>query len=233
MIGVGRQPQPLPHVERTADLGEPKKLEGLESDYDRKRARVWDALWRYHFRGLIRSDDCVLDLGCGHCDFINRVVARRRIALDISPDLGRHLVPGVEAHIGSVTDLSFLVDGSVDFAFASNLFEHISRQEFAAVLGQLRTKLNQDGTLVILQPNYRYAFRQYFDDPTHVTIYSHIGLGEFLTTNGYELLEVRPRFLPLTLKSRLPAWPILIRIYLWSPWHPLGKQMLLRAKPCR
>jgi hypothetical protein len=45
------------------------------------------------------------------------------------------------------------------------------------------------------------------------------------------VIEVRPRFLPLTVKSRLPAWPILVWMYLNLPVKPLGKQMLLVAKP--
>ena len=47
------------------------------------------------------------------------------------------------------------------------------------------------------------------------------------------MIEVRPRFLPLTVKSRLPVWPFLIGAYLASPVKPLGKQMLLVARPRR
>ena len=44
---------------------------------------------------------------------------------------------------------------------------------------------------------------------------------------------MRSRFLPLTVKSRLPVSPLLIRAYLASPVKPMGKQMLLRARPRR
>ena len=57
----------------------------------------------------------------------------------------------------------------------------------------------------MLQPNYRYAYREYFDDYTHVAVYSHISLADFLVANGWEVIEVQPRFLPLTVKSRLPV----------------------------
>ena len=87
------------------------------------------------------------------------------------------------------------------------------------------------GTLTILQPNYRYAYREYFDDYTHIAIYSHIGLADFLTANGYEVLTVKPRFLPLTVKSHLPVSPWLVRAYLASPIKFLGKQMLISARP--
>jgi ubiquinone/menaquinone biosynthesis C-methylase UbiE len=199
--------------------------------YDPKRNVVWRALWKFHFSKLIQPSDCVLDLGCGWGDFINNVRARRRIGLDVWSGITDHLQPGVEAVVSSVTNLDSLADGSIDFAFASNLFEHISQADFAQVLKALSPKLTPGGTLNILQPNYRYASREYFDDYTHVAIYSHISLADFLDANGYDIVDVRSRFLPLTVKSRLPVSPALIGLYLKSPFKPMGKQMLVRARP--
>lgn len=201
--------------------------------HDSRRDTVWKALWRYYFRRIVPGDGCVLDMGCGYGEFINNVVARRRIGLDMWDGIRKHLAPGVEPVVSSVTDLSGIEDGSVDFAFASNLVEHIPQSDFARVLDQLRSKLSESGTLTLLQPNYRYASREYFDDYTHVAVYSHVSLADFLAANGYEVLEVRPRFLPLTVKSRLPVSPWLIGLYLRSPFKPMGKQMLVRARPRR
>jgi SAM-dependent methyltransferase len=201
--------------------------------FDPRRETVWKALWRYHFRHIVPTDGCVLDLGCGYGDFINQVEAKRRIALDSWERFPAHLRPGVEPIVASVTDLGGIDEGSVDFAFASNLFEHLAQADFAAALAALRPKLSARGSLAILQPNWRHAFREYFDDYTHVSIYSHVSLADFLEANGWEVIEVRPRFLPLTVKSRLPVWPPLIGAYLKSPVKPLGKQMLVRARPAR
>lgn len=198
---------------------------------DARRDIVWKALWSHYFKRRISPEDCVLDLGCGYGEFINNVVASRRLALDQWPQMPGHLAPGVEAHVGPVTDLSWIEDGRVDFAFASNLFEHVTQRDFAETLDALRSKLSPKGSLTLLQPNYRHAYREYFDDYTHVAIYTHISLADFLTANGWEVLEVRPRFLPLTVKSNLPVWPALIAAYLWSPIKPMGKQMLVRARP--
>ena len=201
--------------------------------HDVRRDTVWQALWLYYFRKIVPADGCVLDLGCGYGEFINNVAARRRIGLDMWDGIKSHLAPGVEPIVSSVTDLSAIEDDSVDFAFASNLFEHISQDAWLAVLAQLRAKLTERGTLTMLQPNYRYAFREYFDDYTHVAIYSHISLADLLVANGWEVLDVKPRFLPLTVKSRLPVSQWLIRLYLALPFKPMGKQMLLRARPSR
>jgi hypothetical protein len=45
------------------------------------------------------------------------------------------------------------------------------------------------------------------------------------------MLEIKPRVLPLRVKSRLPIRPWLIAAYLASPVKPLGKPMLLVANP--
>lgn len=200
---------------------------------DPRRDVLWQSLWRYRFSGMITQDDCVLDLGTGYGNFINTVVARRRIAVDAWQGFPAHLAPGVEHHVGSVTDLGFLDDGAVDFAFASNLFEHLTKADFALVLAALRAKLSPRGTLTIVQPNYRYAFREYFDDFDHKAIYSHVSLADFLDANGFDVFLTEPRFMPLSVKSRLPVTPLLIRAWLASPVKPIGKQMLVRARPRR
>ena len=200
--------------------------------FDPRREVLWRALWKYYFSTRIAPSDCVLELGCGYAHFINNVRARRRIAVDSWPGFREHLTAGVEGRVGNVADLTFLEDHSVDFVFASNLFEHLTQEEFRAVLQQLRRKLTPAGKAVVLQPNYRYAYKEYFDDYTHVTVYSHHSLCDFLGANGYEILECAPRFMPLTVKDRrMIVWGPLVGLYLRLPVKPLGKQMLVVARP--
>lgn len=198
---------------------------------DARREVLWRALNRYYFDSVVRPEDCVLELGAGYGHFINNVRAAERIALDVWEDFPKYLQPGIRSHVGPVEDLSFLADSSVDYAFASNLFEHITQPALQTVLEQLRSKLRPGGTINILQPNYRFAYREYFDDYTHITVYSDKSLCDFLEANGYEVIDCQPRFMPLTIKSRFKVSPILIRAYLMLPIKPLGKQMLIRARP--
>jgi SAM-dependent methyltransferase len=199
--------------------------------HDPRREILWQTLWRHYFSRLVTQTDCVLELGAGYGHFINQVEARRRIALDSWPEFVEHLQAGVEHQVGDVTDLSFLEPQSVQFAFASNLFEHISQEDFASVLRQLKRVLASGGTLNILQPNYYYAYREYFDDYTHRVVYTHVSLADFLEAHGYQVIESHPRLLPLTVKSRwMPISPPLIRLYLALPWKPFGKQMFIRAR---
>ena len=55
-------------------------------------------------------------------------------------------------------------------------------------------------------------------------------MAEALGMAGFEVIECRARFLPYTTKSRLPKWPVLVRLYLAlrpAQWL-FGKQMLRR-----
>lgn len=202
--------------------------------YDQKREILWRALWKFHFSKHVATSDCVLELGCGYAHFINNVQARRRIAVDSWPSFLKYLAKDVEGHVGDANDLSFLERGSIDFAFASNLFEHLTKECLSALLAQLSDKLTIRGKLAILQPNYRYAYKEYFDDYTHVSVYSHESLCDFLAAHRYEVIECIPRFLPLTIKNRkMIVSESLIRLYLSLPLKPLGKQMLVIARPIK
>ncbi len=198
---------------------------------DPRREILWRSLVQYYFQSQIAPTDCVLELGAGYGHFINNVRAARRIAQDHWPEFPKYLEAGIESYVNPIKDLSFLADNSVDFAFASNVFEHVSQEDFAAVLKQLGRKLKPGGTITLLQPNYRYAFREYFDDYTHRTVYSHLSLCDFLQANSYEIVSCLARFMPLTLKSKWKVSPFLIRLYLMSPVKLMAKQMLVRARP--
>ena len=201
--------------------------------FDERRETLWKTLCESYFNRLISLDDTVLELGAGYCSFINNVRARKRIAVDIWPGVTEAAQPGVQARVGSVTDLSFLEDATVDFVFASNLFEHLTQPEFASTLRQLGQKISLGGSLNILQPNYKRAYREYFDDYTHVAIYSDTSMCDFLAAHDFRVVERHAGFLPFSIKSRWPVSPALIRLYLASPIKPFAKQMFIRAVPKR
>lgn len=199
---------------------------------DPRRDVLWRALWRHYFSRRVPFDSCVLDLGCGYGEFINNAKVRRRIAVDTWSDMPLHVAPGIETHLASIDDIDWIDDDSVDLALASNIFEHVTRDQLSRCLDSLKSKMTSRGVLTIIQPNFRYAYREYFDDFTHISIYSHVSLSDFLVAKGWEIVEARPRFLPLSLKGGLPVWSPLIAAYLASPLKPLGKQMLITARPC-
>ena len=83
----------------------------------------------------------------------------------------------------------------------------------------------------MIQPNFRYAYRHYFDDYTHRSTFTHVSLANLLRSTGLRILRVEPRFLPYSMReSRLPVRPWLVRAYLRSPIRPRAGQMLVVAQ---
>jgi ubiquinone/menaquinone biosynthesis C-methylase UbiE len=196
---------------------------------DPRRRVLWQTLVAAVFQKEIPPDATVLELGSGYGDFINAVKARRRLAVDIWPGMLSHLERGVEGLVTSLTQLEGVPDNAVDYVFSSNCFEHVTPKELVECLAQLRRKLKPGARLTIVQPNFKYCVREYFDDYTHVAIYTDRSLCDLLAANGFRIVRCVPRFLPLTMKSWLPVHPWLIRLYLASPFKPLAKQMLISA----
>ncbi len=197
--------------------------------HDPKRAVVWREICRYLER-YIPLGAAVLDIGTGYGDFINNVRAGRKAAIDLSASAKQHLAPDVEFHVGSCTSMPQFASESFDAVFASNVFEHLSREELVAALEESMRVLRPGGRIVLMQPNFKYCAPHYFDDYTHVQIFTHVGLADLLASHGFDVVDVKPRFLPLTMKSRAPKFGVLVWAYLHSPVKPFGAQMLVVAR---
>ena len=195
---------------------------------DPHRRQVWEVLAEYLQR-FVSPQSAVLDLGAGYCDFINQIRARERHAYDCSEEMRRFAAPGVQVHVAAALSEVGLREASLDFVFASNFFEHLDSEAAARTLRECRRLLRPQGQLLILQPNFRYSYKVYFDDYTHRAVYTHESLKDFLLVHGFKVLWMKKRFLPFTFKSGLPTWPFLTRLYLWCPYKPWAGQMLLLA----
>jgi len=175
-----------------------------------------------------------MDLGAGYCDFINHVEAAEKHALDLFDQMNDYAAPGVQTHIRSCTDMSCLADDYLDVIFASNLFEHLTHEELLETLSEVRRVLRPDGRLILLQPNFKYCYRTYFDDYTHIQIFTHMGMFDLLHMAGLEVEKMFAKFLPVNMKStlrlRLPLLWLIVRLYLISPIKPMAGQMLMVAR---
>ncbi len=202
---------------------------------DRELARapqVWRPICRFLQR-YVPEGGTALDLGAGYCHFINHIRAARRIAVDINEEtISRYAAPGVERLVSDGADPG-LEPGSIDAVFASNVYEHFpSREQVAASFDRVYELLRPGGAFIILQPNFRFSYRRYFDFFDHRLAFTHLGMREGLEMSGFALERVEPRFLPYSTKSAYPQREWLVRLYLRLPivWRLLGRQMLLVAR---
>jgi SAM-dependent methyltransferase len=197
---------------------------------DANREKVWRHLCEYLAR-WIRPTDAVLELGAGWCDFSNHVSAGRVVAMDLDSTVERAAASHVQAVVGDSTDLGRFDDASFDVVFASNLLEHLERPQSDLLLAGAHRVLRNGGRLVLMQPNFRLNPGRYFDDFTHVAIFTDQSLQDYLVAQGWRIVDVKARFLPLTLKSRGSHLTFLVPWYLRSPIKPLAGQMLVVAEP--
>jgi cyclopropane fatty-acyl-phospholipid synthase-like methyltransferase len=197
---------------------------------DARRKRLWQHLVR-HLTRFVPPNADVLELGAGYCYFINEIPARRRVAVDVFPDLTAAAAPGVEAIVSDA--LTFLRDcppDSFDFIFASNFFEHFEWSALEEMLPLVVRALRRKGRIGVLQPNFRTAPRRYFDDFTHRAIFTDVSLRDWLTANGLVVTHLDARFMPLTVKSVGGGLTFLVPLYLRLPFRPLAGQMLAIAE---
>jgi SAM-dependent methyltransferase len=194
------------------------------------RDRAWRAICG-HLQRYVPTSAAVLDLGAGYCSFINNIRAAEKHALDIFPGFPQYAHADVTTHVGDSRDLGAFGAGQFHVVFASNLLEHLTREDTLEVLREARRVLTPGGRLILIQPNFRHAFKEYFDDYTHLQIFTHIGLSDLLRSSGYVVEKTDPRFLPFSFHSRLPTWHWLVKLYLSLPFRPLAKQMLIVASP--
>ena len=198
--------------------------------YLRERAHVWREIARYVQRDAPGAKTAV-ELGPGYCDFINAFPAEKKIAFDLNSEMREFADADVDLRIQDASHLADLLPGSVDLIFASNFLEHLDESEALQLLLTARKVLSDRGRLILLQPNHRLCAEHYFDDPTHKTIFDDRSIGQWLRRCGLQPLRIVPGLLPFSMKSRLPKWPLLVRLYLNSPLRPLAAQMYVVAEP--
>lgn len=194
---------------------------------------VWKVLCDSFFSRYIKSTDTILDIACGYGEFSNHVKASRKIAIDLNPDAKKYLKDDVELYLSSASSMDKVDSSSIDVCFSSNFFEHLpDRQTMDDVLKEAFRVLKPNGRYVAMQPNIRYEPGRYWDYYDHILPLSHLSCKEAFEKSDFIVEEVIPKFVPFSTATRLPQWPILVRLYLAFPpiWRLLGGQFLIVAR---
>jgi Methyltransferase domain len=194
-----------------------------------QRQEVWDLISR-HIHQAMGSPDVVLDPAAGRCEFLNSLSARERWGIDIA-EHSEYRDPEIKMIIGDSLSVELPQD-YFEGIFISNFLEHLGTQEdVATLLVRLCGSLQPGGSIAILGPNFRYCARGYFDCADHTLALTHISVAEHLYSAGFTIDEIRPKFLPYSFRSALPATKTLTSAYLkFRPaWRLFGKQFLVIA----
>ena len=198
------------------------------------RNKMWKILCCDFFQRYVEENSRLLEIGAGYCEFINNIHAGSKTAVDINPDVKIHAAPGVKIVLEDATQMSAVPDNSIDMVFASNFFEHLSRDEIMATFKEVYRILVPGGKFMVLQPNIRFCSKDYWMFFDHITPIDDRAFVEGLEINRFKISEVIVRFLPYSTKGHLPKALLLIRLYLLirPAWRFLGQQsFILSYKP--
>jgi SAM-dependent methyltransferase len=214
--------------------------ECLETIYSKRfagsealRDQVWRVLTCDFFQRWVKEDAAVLDLGAGYCEFINNIRAARKYALDLNPSTAAKAATGIIVLTQDVSKPWALPSASLDVVFTSNFFEHLpSKQALQHCMTEALRILRPGGRLLALGPNIRFCGNVYWDFFDHHLPLSDRSLTEGLEITGFHTEKVVEKFLPFTMKGKLPPSPALVRAYLKLPWAWTlwGKQFFVVAR---
>jgi ubiquinone/menaquinone biosynthesis C-methylase UbiE len=196
---------------------------------DPKRSEVWRHVAAY-LAPWVDESGALLDLAAGYADVTRYSSAARKVAIDVNPTLPDLVGEGIEAVVGDATDLSTFADGEFTTVIASNFVEHLDYDAVDTLLEDISRVLQTGGRLILIQPNFRIDQKRYFDDYTHRSIWTDTSLTDLLKAKNYRIERAEPRFLPLTMKSKLSFGHRLVPLYLRLPYRPLAGQMLVVAQ---
>ena len=208
------------------------RLRFSEAELREQRA-YWRPICQF-LQQYVTPEGATLDLGAGYCHFINNIQSRTKLAVDVNEEnLRRYAYKDVRCIVSDGADLSAIPSGSLDTVFASNVYEHFqTREQVAQSFEEVRRVLRSGGRFIIMQPNFAYCVREYFDFFDHRLIFTHRGIVEGLQMCDFEIVKVVDRFLPYTSKSGLPkaVWLVSLYMKVRPAWRLLGGQMLVVAR---
>ncbi|HMK18619.1 MAG TPA: class I SAM-dependent methyltransferase [Chitinophagaceae bacterium] len=200
---------------------------------DQSKKRItWEEIAGFMYKKLGKPK-VILDPAAGKCELINAIQSEEKWAVDLNDYfIKKYVAPSVKIVVGDIFRVQ-LPQNYFDGVFVSNFLEHLnSQEEVAAFLEKMYRSIRPGGRIAIMGPNFKYAYRSYFDFADHTVVLSELGVAEHIYGAGFELENVHPKFLPLSFRGGMPVSRFLVKSYLSMPfaWKIFGKQFLVIAR---
>ena len=204
--------------------------------FSNSRQQLRPIIARY-FQKFIPKDSAILELAFWYGDFINNIQWSKKFAIEINTDSLNYLQPWVTGMIRDIAKdnrSDYFVGSNVklDCIFASNFFEHLDDEQLVHVMSEIKKCLKPLRVLMLMQPNYYYFYREYFDDFTHKKVFSHASLYDFLESQGMNVRHMEKKFLPWNFKKNfLPVWiaKICLSLYFKLPFRIWGQMLFISS----
>ncbi len=181
----------------------------------KKRDVMWKCICKYFLQKYIPKDAKILDIASGYCEFINNIEGSEKYAIDLNPDITNFADKSIKViHEDILDDKTNLPINYFDIVFISNFLEHLdSKEDVKRVINKSKQYLNENGKIIILQPNIRYVKGRYWDFFDHKTPLTEKSLIECANILNLKVVKCYKRTLPYTQKSKIPMHSFLIICY--------------------
>ena len=144
-----------------------------------REVQTYEMLCKLSDNNLNIENSFFLDLGAGD-QFLKSTIeslGSKYIPLDIEDvDFNKEVLP--------------IDDSSIDVLFSLAVIEHIS--DIDHFMNECRRVLRPGGNIYLSTPNFRYCFRTFYNDPTHVRPFTDVSLKELVAYYGFENVNIFP-----------------------------------------
>jgi len=148
----------------------------------------------------IDKNSIVLDLGSGDGSFVELCKEK---GIKISS------VDGSQGINFEKDKLNFN-DNTFDFVIFNSVIEHLYSPN--NILSEVNRILKSNGILITITPNFEFAYKKFYDDPTHVHPYTPKSLDKILNVNGF----LNNHLFPNLINKPKFMWDIPLKFYLAS-----------------
>lgn len=194
------------------------------------RNKVWQIIYSEFLFKYVPESSTVLDLGAGWGEFINNVIATKKIAMDLNPTTEEHLLSGITFLHQDCSKQWKVESDSIDIIFTSNFIEHLSdKSSVENALSEAYRCLKKDGKIICIGPNIKYCQGVYWDFWDHHIPITDMSCSEMLRMQGFRIEQSIPRFLPYSMSTGSNPPLFVVKLYLRLPflWRFFGKQFLI------
>jgi ubiquinone/menaquinone biosynthesis C-methylase UbiE len=174
-----------------------------------------------------KKDQTILEAGCGRGEFLLgfKKIGMKTIGIDLSKN-GCSISNELE-FVGGI-DLENnkwpFEDNSIDIIYSKSLLEHFHNP--LNYLSECKRVLKKGGKLLTLTPDWETCYKKFYDDYTHRSPFTNLGLIQILNIAGFEDVEV-VKFRQLPILWKYPKLEIISRII--APFVPVrSKNKFLR-----
>ena len=167
----------------------------------RGKSLVWKVLCEKFFSKFVKKQHVVIDLACGFGEFLNYICAKKKIGVDINPNVKKFLQSDIIFLNSNAKSLK-IKNSYVDICFSSNFFEHLkSKDELDLVLREALRIMKPGALYICMQPNIRFNYKNYWDFYDHNIPLSDLSCSEAFEKAGFIIEKIIRRFVksnPLT-----------------------------------